>query len=284
MVVASSSSHISSNGQHQPNGDKITDTPLSPTDSQVIWSWNSQVPASEDKCIHMTIDEQAAGRPGKVAVSAWDGQFTYGELEQLSTRLTTHLIELGVRTESMIPMIFEKSCWTVIAILAILKAGGAFVPLDPSQAPDRAQGLLSQLSARVLLASGRYAAAFAGPGRTVVAVGPATFQDGGAVTKPNSCNITTKPAAKEQAAYVIFTSGGTGQPKGVVVEHGALAASCAHHGHKVGFDEHTRMLQFTSYTFDVSLMEILTTLSHGGCVCVLSDDDRFNNLEVSPHL
>lgn len=253
--------------------------PQSTEDATQIWAWNEIVPRRESACVHEIISGNLARRRTFSAVCAWDGELTYEELEDKSAKLAGYLTSLGIGPGKMVPLGFEKSKWAVVATLAVLKAGGAFVPLDMSDAAGRRESILARLGAEVILTSAKYAATLATTGRAVFAVHDASF-------KGLSLPVTSAKNADSQglecsAAYVFFTSGSTGEPKGVVVNHEALSTSCISHGSRMGFDENTRALQFTSYTFDISLMEIFTTLLYGGCVCVPSDADRFNNLELS---
>lgn len=243
-------------------------------DKSTIWNWNATVPESIERCIHDLISDQSFLRPDAQAVHGWDESFTYQELETLSSRLASHLIGLGVGPEVAVPLFFEKSSWAVVAMLGVLKAGGAFLPLHASEAEDRRLYILQETKATVVLAS----------------AGNET------ISLPTHCkpfvvsreSISKLPSFIEQrrnpevsprgTAYIIFTSGSTGQPKGVVLEHRAVATSCTYHGARFFFNNDTRMLQFSSYTFDASIIEIITTLIHGGCVCVLSESDRLGDL------
>lgn len=245
-------------------------------DATQVWAWNKTVPRGETACVHEIVSSNAAKRGGAAAVCAWDGELTYQELEDKSARLAAHLTNLGVRPGIMVPLCFEKSKWAVVATMAILKAGGAFVPLDMSQAAGRRETILACVRAEVILASAKYAAILApAASHVLVTVDDANLKD----FPPHPTLASHVPVPSK--AYVFFTSGSTGKPKGVVVDHGALSTSCIAHGAAMGFNEQTRVLQFTSYTFDISLMEIFTTLVYGGCVCVPSEHDRFHNLELS---
>ncbi|KAE8143595.1 hypothetical protein BDV38DRAFT_276679 [Aspergillus pseudotamarii] len=248
-------------------------------DARRVWAWNEIVPRREDTCVHEIIASNLAKRRDASAVCAWDGELAYGELEDMSARLAAHLVGLGVGIGTMVPLCFEKSLWAIVATLAVLKAGGTFVPLDVSQAASRRDAILARVGAKVVLTSAKHAATLAGVNRIIIPVHSASIRALPTAATPLS-NLTVDGLASS-AAYVFFTSGSTGQPKGVVVDHAALSTSCLSHGARMGFSEHTRTLQFTSYTFDISLMEILTTLVYGGCICVPSDSDRFNDLERS---
>uniref|UniRef100_A0A0B7KPS8 Carrier domain-containing protein n=1 Tax=Bionectria ochroleuca TaxID=29856 RepID=A0A0B7KPS8_BIOOC len=240
-----------------------------------IWFWNSQVPATVYKCMHTIVEEQVAIQPDKQAVFAWDGNFTYAELDTLATQLAFHLASLGVGSGTMVPLCFEKSRWTIVAMLAVLKAGGAFVPLDPSQAVDRQKAILSQLECFVAVTSPQHSDLLTQHGYTVVTIGSGTIEK-----LPKSTTSTLSVHSDPSSpAYVLFTSGSTGQPKGVILDHSAASSSCMYNGSHIQFNSESRVLQFSAYTFDVSVLEIFIALFYGGCICVPSDADRLDRLE-----
>ena len=247
---------------------------LSQSDHERIWSWNDRVPKTAQKTLHALIEEQATTRPEAIAINAWDGDLTYGQLNLLASRLATKLTSLGVGPDVFVPLFFEKSRWAAMAMLAILKAGGAFAPLDPDQAAARRERALEQTGASVIVASTKAASSLAiVPGRTVIAVDLPYLEKLNAEAEQFSS--ATQMGCP---AYVIFTSGSTGQPKGVVVEQGAIATSCLSHGEYMGFNERSRVLQYSPYTFDVSIMDTMTTLVFGGCVCVPTVHQRDDDL------
>ncbi|CAN9410040.1 unnamed protein product [Alternaria alternata] len=255
-------------------GKKVADIEITTVeDRQQLWAWNQDVPPAVDRCVHDLFIEQARARPDTPAICAWDGELTYGELDALSSRLAGHLVQLGVKPESIVPLCFEKSMWTVVAMLAVLKAGGAFVPLDPDHPASRHEEIFRQTGAQVVLASAQHATRWAGLGCHVVTVSEASISQLPVVV--DTANTAVKP---ENAAYVIFTSGSTGVPKGVVLEHKAVSTSCLGHGQAFGITDLSRVLQFASYTFDACIAEIITTLMYGGCICVPSDSDRRDDL------
>ncbi|KAG9375538.1 hypothetical protein A1F94_013888 [Pyrenophora tritici-repentis] len=101
---------------------------LSKRQQQQLWKWNGEVPPVVERCVHELFVEQARARPDAAAICAWDGEMKYGELDELSSRLAGYLVGLGVGPEAIVPLCFEKSMWTVVAMLAVLKAGGASLP------------------------------------------------------------------------------------------------------------------------------------------------------------
>lgn len=240
-----------------------------------IWRWNSTVPPTIERCVHELIGMKAQSKPKSAAICAWDGEMTFGELDMISTRLAGHLVQLGVKAETLVPLCFEKSMWMVVAILSVLKAGGAFVPMDPDHPSSRHEEILGQIGASVILTSRQHSGLFGNsPNRQVVAIDRA-FTSQLPQVVDTVFSLMVKPS---NTAYIIFTSGSTGTPKGVILEHQAVATSCLGHGRAFNFTDRSRVLQFASYTFDACISEIITTLIYGGCVCVPSESDRRDDL------
>ena len=245
---------------------------VSPKHLEQIHQWNV-MPATIDECVHDKFASWVVTQPNAPAIRGHDGDFTYAELNLVADRLAHHLVHLGVGPEVFVPTCFDKSSYAVIAMLAVLKAGGAAVPLDANHPRPALQTRLEDAGAQVVLTSLGRAEKFDGLASNVVVVEP-TFIDSLSVVDGPACT-TVRP---HNPVFVIFTSGSTGKPKGVVLEHSAIVTSAEAHGSKIGLGQGSRMLQFASYTFDNSLEEMFTTLQRGGCVCVPSEADRVNDL------
>ncbi|KAF3054745.1 Nonribosomal peptide synthetase 12 [Trichoderma lentiforme] len=236
--------------------------------------WVRVIPESHE-FIHHAVSDYALNRSSSEAICAWDGRMTYAELDSCSSALAEYLIHVGTKPEQMIPMLMEKSKWAVVSILAIFKAGGIYVPLDPNYPQARLRAITAQIDAQTCLTSVKQKAISSELFSTRVVV-EEFFQS---AVLNNMCSswkkLTMTPSS---GAYTIFTSGSTGEPKGVIVEHKALMHSAREHGKAFKMSCTTRTLQFCSFTFDVSLAEILTTLLYGGCVCIPSDSERLDSL------
>ncbi|KAL1959111.1 hypothetical protein VTO42DRAFT_2898 [Malbranchea cinnamomea] len=246
---------------------------LSERDHEQIWSWNSKIPDTINDCVHRVFEKQVTERPSAPAVHAWDGKFTYQELNDLAERLGHYLVALGVVPETFVPICFDKSAYTIISMLAVLKAGGACVPLDATHPKNALEIRVLDTGAQVVLASPERAPIFEDMVPYVVPVDQDLLDQLPAYSGSPCPDVTP-----ENPAFVIFTSGSTGKPKGVVLEHRSMVTSAEAHGSALGVGPQTRFLQFAAYTFDNSLEEMFTTLQRGGCVCVPSENDRFNNL------
>ncbi|ETS76399.1 hypothetical protein PFICI_11786 [Pestalotiopsis fici W106-1] len=242
-----------------------------------IMQWNETVPAPADTCIHDLITQMTRRQPEAPAVDAWDGQATYEGLDSLSNQLAQHLIDLGVGPEVTIPVCFEKSMWMPVTMLGIMKAGAAFVPVDVGQAEGRARLILESLQPKLVLTSKKYRDFARNQGYHTVA--PEDVLSCGATEGMDTLgNVEVTP---QSAAYIIFTSGSTGVPKGVVMEHGAACTSLLAHGAELRLSPTTRFFQFASYAFDACIMETLTNLIHGGCICIPPEESKLERLAES---
>ncbi|KAJ5684602.1 uncharacterized protein N7477_000947 [Penicillium maclennaniae] len=239
-----------------------------------IRDWNAVLPPRVEKCADELIQQQALSHPRAEAICSWDKNFTYGQLEIVSTRLARYLTSVGVKPEVFVVLSFEKSAWAVVSQLAILKAGGAFVSVDPSHPESRLQMLIEEIGADLVLCSSSLQAKMANLCKKAFAVCQSSISQ-----LPDSplAMSGTRPNAGN-AAYAIFTSGTTGKPKATVVEHTALSTTAMAMADALHMNSGTRALQFSNYTFDVSVLEIMMTLMTGGCVCVPSEEERMNNL------
>ncbi|GKT87879.1 non-ribosomal peptide synthetase protein [Colletotrichum tofieldiae] len=246
---------------------------VSPTDLSQIWSWNAELPPPVDRCIHECFKEHVQTLPsGTHAVCAWDGNLSFTELDRLADSLASHLTGLGVKPDSLVPICFDRSKWAVVTILGILKAGGAFVPLDPAQPPARRETVLSQTGASFILTSVRHSGMDFG-GRTAIPVGANTES-----IQADPATFTQPIVPVDAAAYILFTSGSTGNPKGVIVPHRAASTSCTYYGDKVRFSKTSRILFFSSFVFDALILEVITPFIHGSCICIPSEDARLDDL------
>ncbi|KAL8703011.1 MAG: hypothetical protein Q9201_003811 [Fulgogasparrea decipioides] len=240
-----------------------------------ILEWNRQPLPYVDRCVHETINEQSRNLPiSTPAVCSWDGDLTYTKLISLSTRLAQQLSALGVGPESYVPICFEKSLWAVVAMLGVLQAGGAFVPLEPTHPESRLKFIISDVNAQLILSSSKHREKFADyPGVLTHVVDNSLEQE----TQPLlECEVS--PSSTTNAAYLIFTSGTTGLPKGTIISHRAFTTSATEHAPQILMRQSSRVLQFSNLCFDASIMEILSSLITGACVCIPSDEERMNDI------
>ncbi|KAI8200396.1 Nonribosomal peptide synthase [Colletotrichum sp. SAR 10_66] len=284
MIAATAARAVAQIVQH--TNSIISDLDLvSETDIARILQWNS-IPNKEigrAKCIHQVISVTASSQLSTTAVSSWDGDFTYGELERLSSELAVSLRHLGVRREVFVPLIFDKSKWAIVAILGVLKAGGAYFFLNPTHPVQYNRTLCQPFDIKLAVCSPKHHALAQSFAPRFVELGNEDGKDL-KVSSPKDENTpeeeSQKPPSPSQAMYATFTSGTTGTPKSITTSHDAFyhMAMATASPSALHISPSTRMLQFASYTFDVANRDILIPLMFGGCVCVPSERERVEDL------
>jgi len=232
---------------------------------------NEGIPPAATVLVHDIIRERAKSQPTAEAICSWDYSLSYEKLDSLSSRLAGHITSNGVGPEIVVPLVFEKSCWAVVGMLAVMKAGGAFLPMDVSQPQSRLRSIIEETGAKFALSSGAQY-------EFCSSIVENTF----AVTELALADLTTAVCYPHtelsDAAYVMSTSGSAGTPKIVVTEHSQLASFVAYLAKPLGFTGKTRTLQFASYAFDPIIGDIFLTLATGGTVCIPSEDERKNDI------
>ncbi|KAL2261055.1 hypothetical protein VTK26DRAFT_4743 [Humicola hyalothermophila] len=263
------------------NPDNSIHTLLGPTryDLDEIWRWNHELPPTCDFCMHDVISERARKHPHKTAIDSWDGSLTYGQVDRYSTLLAQALRDkLGVELHDFVPLCFEKSRWTIVAVLAVMKAGATMVMMDPSLPLARLQNMAKQVGSCAMLTSRaqyQFSRSVLPDGQHIV-VEEETFNPGQETPAVAPAPLSAVPPSA--LMYIIFTSGSTGTPKGVKISHRTYSSSAIPRARAVGYTEESRVLDFASYAFDVSIDSMLLTLANGGCLCIPSDEDRLNDI------
>jgi amino acid adenylation domain-containing protein len=249
---------------------------LPPLELDQIREWNSGVPPVVERCIHDIIQERVQAEPEEQAVCAWDGELTYRELNDLSSHVASHLVNLGVGPEKVVPLCFEKSMWTVVALLSVLKACGTFVLLDPGLPKGRVQSITKKVQAETAITSKACQNRLSPFVRQTVVLSKEAIES--LISQSQRSPSQMPKAVPSNSAYIIFTSGSTGDPKGCVVEHRSYCSAAFGHGKTLGMGKSIRVLQFGSYNFAGAIMEMVMTMLYGGCICIPSDEDRSVNL------
>jgi len=252
---------------------------MTPRELGQIWGWNKTVPAPAEQCVHRVIEQVVRAQPDAPAIHAWDGRLTYQELDRLARRISRRLVELGVRPDTLVPLCFEKSMWTSVAALAVLKARAGFVLLEPSLPPHRLQAIARQIGSHIILSSPvNMPIVSGGLAETVIEVGPGWW------TEDTECMTTAVAASAEPAQspatamFAVFTSGSTGVPKGVIMSHDSFFSGLKYQSELLGFTPDARVFDFAAHSFDIAVHNIFATLTSGGCLCVPAEEDRWGNL------
>ena len=244
-------------------------------DLQLVKSWNTPQDKLE-ATLHGLVEKQALSTPNAIATSGFDGEYTYAELNDMAARLAAYLQSYGVGIETRVVLCFAKSTWPVVSMLAVLKAGGVCVSTNPDHPVARLLDIVRDVDTAVVLCDEVNAARFHGHVPSVITVN-ADF-----ISQLSAPVTWTPPAVKpENAAFVVYTSGSTGKPKGCLLEHHAVCKSQLVNAAAMRITPTTRVMQFAAYTFDASICEIFAPLVVGACLCVISDDERMDDLAAA---
>ncbi|KAM7200320.1 Nonribosomal peptide synthase atnA [Naviculisporaceae sp. PSN 640] len=252
----------------------------------VVWQTRDDEDDAEETCNSGDIEvinistpdlimEASRRHLGKEALICAQTFVSFRDLERFSSSLALYLVSRGVQRGDILPLYFEKSTWAVVAMLGTLKAGAAFVMLDPNQPFSRLQSIISHTRGDIGLASFHLARhlEIARKFETVLVVDDNLFH-----TLPVTLTLELPVVSPDGIAYVMFTSGSTGQPKGIFISHSAISSSSVAYGKSLGLTAGRRVFQFSSFSFDACINEIITTLIFGATVCMPTEEERLSDL------
>ncbi|NCR69790.1 MAG: amino acid adenylation domain-containing protein [Microcystis aeruginosa LG13-12] len=247
---------------------------------QLLEGWNeTKADYSYNKCIHQLIEEQAARTPDAVAVVFESQQLTYAELNSRANQLAHYLRSLGVETEVIVGLCVERSLDMIVALFGILKAGAAYLPLDPEYPQERLQFMLEDSQVPLLLTQSSLIDKLPNHQAKTVFLAE-TWEE---IKPMNRDNLTGKVTASN-LANVIYTSGSTGKPKGVMVEHQGLCNLALAQIDTFAVSSQSRVLQFASFSFDACISEVLMALGAGATLYLASKENLMPGLPLIKQL
>lgn len=233
----------------------------------IVNQWNNTAREIPSLAIHQLFEQQAEKSFAKEALQYGNNILTYGELNRRANQLANHLIHLGISSEDLVGILMNETDDAIVSILAVLKAGGAYLPLDTSYPKDRLLYMLENANVKIVITNEAFRSTIEGqPFHQVLIDKNRQEIFKGKDTNPN------QPVSPTQLAYVIYTSGSTGKPKGVSIEHRGVVRLLINTDW-VTFNSDTRLLKTAAFSFDVSVKEIWGTLFHGGKLFLCSRED-----------
>jgi len=216
------------------------------------------VPLLVDTGAHHMFEQQVSRTPGATAVCDENEQLTYLELNERANQLADYLRGLGVGPGTLVGVFLERSASILVALLGTLKAGAAYVPLDPIYPPERIAFVLEDAHAPILLTQQKFLSQI----KSVSAAQVCLDRDWPEIARKTTHNPLVN-VRSDQLAYVIYTSGSTGKPKGVQIEHRALVNFLVSMQREPGIKSQDVLLAVTTLSFDIAGLELWLPLSVG---------------------
>ncbi|MBS1583426.1 MAG: amino acid adenylation domain-containing protein [Bacteroidetes bacterium] len=220
-----------------------------------------------------SFERTSARLPHAAALQAGEQVLSYAQLDRSAAILAAKLSAQGAGPGRTVGLCLERSPELIISVLGILKAGSAYVPIDPSYPADRIALMLEDARPPVVITDRAHRHLFQGSPATVLLIEEVDLATGPALEGPS-------PAGPDDLCYVLFTSGSTGRPKGVAMHHAPLANLLAWQCRTSVLGEGDRTLQFAPISFDVSFQELFTTFAQGGTLVLITDEDRLNSTQL----
>ena len=237
--------------------------------------WNESGRAYERTCIHRLFESRAESCPEAIAVIHERGSISYGELNERANRLGRYLQKRGIGPEKIVAICIEPSIEMLIGLLGVLKAGGAYLPLDAKYPGERLGYMVKDAGAEVVVTRSGMVEEWRPDGVEAICLD----RDGEEISRERGGNPGSG-VGPENLVYVIYTSGSTGKPKGVMVEHSGLVNMARWHADYYGVNPGDRSAQIASPGFDACGWEIWPYLSAGAAVCIAPEEYRFHPPEL----
>jgi nonribosomal peptide synthetase DhbF len=242
---------------------------------QILDQWNDSAKDVPVTTLPRLFERQAARTPGATAVAYGPKTMPYAELNARANQLARHLVSLGAGPERLVAVAMDRSLELVVAVLAVLKSGAAFLPIDPGYPADRIEFMLAEAGPVAVLTTRLTGQRLPAGARCVLLDDPAVAAElgrlsGGDLTAADGAG----PVHSASPAYVIYTSGSTGRPKGVIVSHAGIVNYLARQQAEFGLTAADRFLHKASISFDASAWELFVPLTMGATVVVARPDGQ----------
>lgn len=276
---------------------------LAPEERQHLLSCDqhSQQAYPKEQCFHQLFSAQAEATPDAIALQTTNGSLTYRELNTRANDIASLLRDRGIAPGKKVGVYLDRTENLLISLMAIMKTGAAYIPLDPMNPADRLQWILQNSGLQLVLTTSSHQAQLhsivaqieqqSGVANTAIGIFNLDENTQASATNTFASWRTSNDARPEDVAYVIYTSGSTGRPKGVEVQHQALVNFLCAMANTPGMSANETLLAVTTYSFDISGLELFLPLLVGGC-CYLCSTDEVKNIEklqaritaVKPHI
>jgi amino acid adenylation domain-containing protein len=255
---------------------RIADLPfLTSSEQQQLYQWNKTAASYPQNCIHHVFETQCERTPDATAVVFESHHLTYAQLNIKANQLAHYLLSIGVQPETSVGIYLDRSLEMAIAILAVVKIGAAYVPLDPTYPVERLEFMLADAQAKFILSHSTLASRFDAHIPLLITLNTISDQ----VTNLSTANLNL-PTFPDQSLYVIYTSGSTGQPKGVINTHRGLANRLNWMQQEYRLMSEDRVLQKTPFSFDVSVWEFFWTWLNGACLVIAAPNVHQDSVEL----
>jgi amino acid adenylation domain-containing protein len=228
-----------------------------------------QAPYPRERLIHQLFEQQVSRTPRAVAAMHEGRSVTYAELNARANQLARYLQEQGVGPNRLVALCLERSINMLVGLLAALKAGAAYVPVDPNYPPERVAYMLEDAAPQVVLTQEKLRPLVAGTRTDVIALD--ALPQAVLAYSDDDLPVLPQPESAKPAVYVIYTSGSTGKPKGTTMGHQSMVNLVEWHRAVFPDSEGARVVQFAALSFDVAFQEIFSTLCTGGTLVLLDE-------------
>ncbi|KAL2131690.1 hypothetical protein VTI74DRAFT_4733 [Chaetomium olivicolor] len=244
-----------------------------------ILAWDAEYPVQIDEqkqsLVHELVSRQASIQPSSQAICSWDGSLTYLQLEEEATKLAHHLVDAGVGPHSVVPVVMDKCKLAPVAMVAVLKSGAAFVPVDSLEL-SMIQPIFERLNSRVAISSELAAPVLSNLFDRVFILTEQLMN-----ILPEGQGPLTSMAAPSDPACILFVPTSSNEARGVTFSHAALSTALLGQGPAARITPLSRVMQLSSFNVDICITEIFTTLAYGGCVCVPSAAERLQDFSTA---